>query len=226
MLCKTIFIHSFYGVVMKNFFCFLSLIIISFITITEFSYASVPDGINLTKTSSGYHVDFSLPSYQLVRVTAEGNEYLQLVIPDYGVTPEVGLPALPLISFNLFISYTETQPEFEIKNIATSEMILKNKIFPFQMPWEKSNPLDERPFTINNNYYNSLLVTTSLKPNISKQKRKEFQQHNPVYIQKGQIRTQICLIPGSADCILSEPAPYEVFHKKARGQATGARDQN
>jgi hypothetical protein len=140
---------------MKNLYCFLSLIIISFFTITEFTYASVPDGINLTKTSSGYHVDFSLPSYQLVRVTAEGNEYLQLVIPDYGVTSEVGLPALPLISFNLFISYTETQPEFEIKNINTSEMILKNKIFPFQMPWEKSNPLEERPFTINNNYYNS-----------------------------------------------------------------------
>ena len=140
---------------MKNLYCFLSLIIISFITITEFSYASVPDGINLTKTSSGYHVDFSLPSYQLVQVTAEGNNYHQMVIPDYGVTPEVGLPALPIISFNLFISYMETQPEFEIKNITSSEMILKNKIFPVQMPWEKSNPLEERPFTINNNYYNS-----------------------------------------------------------------------
>ncbi|MCW8803506.1 MAG: C25 family cysteine peptidase [Ignavibacteriaceae bacterium] len=140
---------------MKNLYCFLSVIIISFFTITEFTYASVPDGINLTKTSQGYHVDFSLPSYQLVPLTAEGNEYLQLVIPDYGVTPEVGLPALPLVSFNLFISYTETQPEFEIKNIITSEMILKNKIFPFQMPWEKLYPIEERPFTINNDYYNS-----------------------------------------------------------------------
>ncbi len=140
---------------MKNLYCFLSIIIIYFITITEFVYASVPDGISLTKTSQGYHVDFSLPSYQFGQVTAGGNEYLKLIIPDYGVTPEVGLPALPLISFNLFISYSETHPEYEIKNIITSEMILKNKIFPFQMPWEKSNPIEERPFTINNNYYNS-----------------------------------------------------------------------
>jgi hypothetical protein len=140
---------------MKNLFCFLSLIIISFITITELTYASVPDGINITKTSRGYHIDFSLPSYQLDQVTAEGNNYHQLVIPDYGVTPEVGLPALPIISFNLFISYVETQPEFEIKNITSSEMMLKNKIFPVQMPWEKSKQIDERPFTINNDYYNS-----------------------------------------------------------------------
>jgi hypothetical protein len=34
-------------------------------------------------------------------------------------------------------------------------MILKNKIFPVQMPWEKSKQIDERPFTINNDYYNS-----------------------------------------------------------------------
>jgi hypothetical protein len=32
---------------------------------------------------------------------------------------------------------------------------MKNKIYPFQMPWEKSNPIEERPFTINNDYYNS-----------------------------------------------------------------------
>ena len=140
---------------MKNLYCFLSLIIISFITITEFTYASVPDGINVTKTSRGYHIDFSLPSYQLDQVSAEGNNYHQLIIPDYGVLPEVGLPALPIISFNLFVSYVETQPEFEIKNITSSEMILKNKIFPVQMPWEKSKQIGERPFTINNDYYNS-----------------------------------------------------------------------
>jgi len=140
---------------MKNLFCFLSLIIISFNAITEFTYASVPDGINITKTSRGYHIDFSLPSYQLDQVSAEGNNYHQLLIPGYGVLPEVGLPSLPIISFNLFISYVETQPEFEIKNISSSEMILKNKIFPVQMPWEKSKQIDERPFTINNDYYNS-----------------------------------------------------------------------
>ena len=120
-----------------------------------FSNASTPEGINLTKTSNGYIIDFTLPSYQFFSIVAEGENYNQLLISGYGVIPEVGLPALPIVTFNLFIDYAETQPEFEIKNIITSEMILKNKIYPFQMPWEKSNPIEERPFTINNEYYNS-----------------------------------------------------------------------
>ena len=155
MLCKAIFFHSYYGVVMKNLYCFFSFLLISLIPISDFSLASVPDGINLTKSSSGYTINFTLPPFELAQVIAEGNEYTQLLIPDYGVTPEVGLPALPIISFNLFIAYEETQPEFEIKNIVTSEKILKNKIYPFQLPWEKSNPIEERPFTINSDYYNS-----------------------------------------------------------------------
>ncbi|MDZ7625488.1 MAG: C25 family cysteine peptidase [Ignavibacteriaceae bacterium] len=140
---------------MKNLYCFLSLLLISLISISDFSNASTPEGINLTKTSNGYKIDFTLPGYQFEQVTAEGKEYLQLTIPDYGVIANVGLPALPIISFNLFISQTENQPGFEIKNIAASEIILKNKIYPFQMPWEKSRSLDERPFTIDLNYYNS-----------------------------------------------------------------------
>ena len=60
--------------------------------------AKSPDGINLIKTSSGYKINFSLPDYQLKSVFAEGDEYINLVIPGYGVTPEVGLPALPLVS--------------------------------------------------------------------------------------------------------------------------------
>jgi hypothetical protein len=140
---------------MKNLYCFLTSLIFSLILITDSLYASIPDGIDLSKTSSGYRIDFTLPSYQLELITAEGEEYVQLLIPEYGVTPKVGLPALPLISFNLFIAYNETEPAFEINNIITEEKILTEKIFPFQMPWEKSNPLDERPFTINTDYYNS-----------------------------------------------------------------------
>ncbi len=140
---------------MKNLYCFLSLLSFSLILISGSSLASVPEGINLNKTSNGYLINFTLPAYQHLPVTAEGVEYNQLQIPGYGVIPEVGLPALPIVSFNLFIAYEETQPEFEIKNIITEEKILKNKIFPFQMPWEKSNPIGERPFTINNDYYNS-----------------------------------------------------------------------
>jgi len=122
---------------------------------SDFSNASVPEGINLTKTSNGYIIDFTLPSYQFLPIVAEGEDYNQLLIPGYGVIPEVGLPALPIVSFNLFISDTENQLEFEVKNISSSERTLKSKVYPFQMPWEKLYPIEERPFTINNDYYNS-----------------------------------------------------------------------
>jgi hypothetical protein len=88
-------------------------------------------------------------------VYADGEEYINLIIPGYGVTPEIGLPALPLVSFNLFIAYEEEQPEFEIANLVYDEKILSRKIYPFQMPWEKNQHPSERPFTINREYYNS-----------------------------------------------------------------------
>jgi hypothetical protein len=121
----------------------------------NFLFASSPEGITLNKTSSGYLLNFTLPQYQMNFIYAKGDEYTKLIIPGYGITPEVGLPALPLISFNLFIAYEEQQPEFEIVNLVYEEEMLSHKIYPFQMPWEKNQPLSERPFTINRDYYNS-----------------------------------------------------------------------
>jgi hypothetical protein len=143
------------GVRMKHFHSLPVLFFTIIFVIYGMAAASVPDGVSLTKTQQGYHIDFSLPGYQFEQVTAEGREYLQLTIPEYGVNPVVGLPALPIISFNLFISQTESQPGFELKDNVVSEMILKHKIYPVQMPWEKSSSLDERPFAIDLNYYNS-----------------------------------------------------------------------
>jgi hypothetical protein len=140
---------------MKHLHCFISIFVISFFLISGLSVAAVPDGIGLTKTAQGYHINFILLDYHMELVSAAGNEYIRITVPDYGVTSEVGLPELPSISFNLFISNAEGQPGYEIKNISTSERVLKNKIYPLQMPWEKSRPIDERPFTINNDYYNS-----------------------------------------------------------------------
>ena len=137
----------------KAYFFFALLFTTLFFSITTI-FAFEIEGINLTKTSNGYLVDFALPSYEMISTFAEDEEYIQLVIPGYGITPEVGLPALPLIAFNLFIAYNEEQPDFAIKNLITEEKILQHKIFPFQMPWEKNRPLSERPFTINRDYYN------------------------------------------------------------------------
>ncbi|MBT8381192.1 MAG: hypothetical protein KJO59_02405, partial [Ignavibacteria bacterium] len=136
---------------------FISIIIFSisfFLINSSFAYGE-PEGITLTKTSTGYKVDFVLPQYEMINTVAGGEEYINLVLPGHGVIPEIGLPALPLISFNLFISYNEAKPQVEILNTSKREEILPNKVFPFQAPWEKSQPLSERPFTINSKYYNS-----------------------------------------------------------------------
>ena len=125
---------------MKHLYSFQILFVIFFFSISNLTLASVPDGVSLTKTSQGYHIDFNLPGYQFEQVSAEGKEYLQLNIPEYGFIPDAGLPALPIISFNIFISNMENQPGFEIKNVTTSDISLKNKIYPFQMPWEKLYP--------------------------------------------------------------------------------------
>ena len=138
----------------RNFYYYPVFYILLFFAINTLT-ASTPEGINLINTSSGYTINFSLPSYEMNSILAEGEEFINLTIPGYGVTPEVGLPALPIISFNLFIPYEEQQLEFKIMNLVYDEQILAHKIYPFQMPWEKNQPLSDRPFTINTEYYNS-----------------------------------------------------------------------
>ncbi len=119
------------------------------------SLANVPDGISLVKISGGYRINFTLPSYQLTTVTANNENYYTIEIPGYGVINEVGLPALPQVSFNMFIPYGEDNPSVSVERINFEIKELKLKIYPFQQPWEKNNPITDRPFTIDRNYYNS-----------------------------------------------------------------------
>ena len=136
------------------FISILFLTTIFFLINSSFAFGE-PEGITLTKTSTGYNVDFVLPQYQMITSAAESEEYINLVLPGYGVIPEVGLPALPLISFNIFISYSEVHTDVNLLSADSKEEILPSKIYPFQMPWEKSQQLSERPFTIDREYYNS-----------------------------------------------------------------------
>jgi hypothetical protein len=117
--------------------------------------AYTPEGINLTTTSDGYNVDFQIPQYTLNTIIAEDEEYLNLSIDGYGVSPEAGFPSLPLISFNLFIAEDETEPGLNIIISKTTQVFLQSKIFPVQEPWIKSNPFSERPFFINREFYHS-----------------------------------------------------------------------
>ncbi len=88
-------------------------------------------------------------------ITKGGNEYVELNIPGYGTEPEVGMPALPQISFNLFIPSADQKPTVSINSIDKSELILDKKIYPKQMYWSREYSLSDRPFTINSDYYNS-----------------------------------------------------------------------
>jgi hypothetical protein len=138
---------------MKKFTISLALVLFA---LTQLSYAEfIPEGITITKEGTGYKVNFNMPSYEMTPVTAEGEQYLKLEIKDYGITNEVGLPCLPQASFNLFISYDEQIPQVENIMLSKETQLLSNKIYPTQAPWEKTKSLDERPFTINREYYSS-----------------------------------------------------------------------
>ena len=65
------------------------------------------------------------------------------------------MPALPQISFNLFIPNANQKPTVSINSINKSELIIDKKIYPKQMYWSREYSLSDRPFTINSDYYNS-----------------------------------------------------------------------
>ena len=70
-------------------------------------------------------------------------------------TPDVGMPALPQISFNLFIPNAIKNQLLVLNSIDQSELIIDKKIYPKQMYWSREYSLSDRPFTINSDYYNS-----------------------------------------------------------------------
>jgi hypothetical protein len=114
-----------------------------------------PEGISVVKTLNGYTVNFSLQQYNFSSISKEGNEYIEINIPGYGAEPEVGMPALPHISFNLFIPNANQKPTVSINSINKSELMIDKKIYPKQMYWSREYSLSDRPFTINSDYYNS-----------------------------------------------------------------------
>jgi len=117
--------------------------------------SDLPKGITITKEGTSYKVNFNLPQYQLNNIYAEGNNYTQLYIEDYGLAAVPGYPGLPTITFSLFISNNEQAPAVENLMLSKDVKHMSNKIYPAQAPWEKNKSHDDRPFTINQQYYNS-----------------------------------------------------------------------
>lgn len=132
-----------------------TLFILLFSCISFNLWAFVPKGITLNKISDGYSINFVLPSYQMIPLTVDGQQYYKFEIPDYGIINEIGLPALPQLSFDMFIPYSEENASLTVTGINTEVKEIKYKVYPFQQPWDKNRPISERPFTIDRNYYNS-----------------------------------------------------------------------
>ena len=114
-----------------------------------------PKGISLVKTGNGYIVDFTLPKYQILTTRANNENFRYFDVEGYGLTSEIGLPQLPQLSFYLFISQNENTPLISDVQQQKELIFLDSKIYPFQIPWEKTKNLDDRPFVINEEYYRS-----------------------------------------------------------------------
>ncbi len=139
---------------MKHYFGFLFAVLISITFFSTIIFAQ-PEGISVVKTNNGYTVNFSLMPYEFNSVSGNGNEFVDIKIPGYGVTPDVGMPALPQLSFNLFIPGTQQLPQISITSSDQTEITLDKKIYPKQMYWSREYSLSDRPFSINSDYYNS-----------------------------------------------------------------------
>ncbi len=114
-----------------------------------------PRGVTLFKDADGYTIKFKIPEYYFKDVNINSERFTVLSIPEYGITPEVGRPQLPQISFFLLIGKGELSVNYKVISQNTTTEILSAKIFPTQMPWEKNKPYKDRPFTIDREYYNS-----------------------------------------------------------------------
>lgn len=115
--------------------------------------AAPPPGVTVTADASGYLITFTLPELRTALVRAGADEYAFLSIPGYGTTSEVGLPRLPLVSFNLVLGRSGGSASVSMVAAETATMALDRKVYPCQQPWPKSKPLADRPFSIDRSYY-------------------------------------------------------------------------
>ncbi len=117
--------------------------------------ASVPDGIQISRTAAGYTINLTLPEYSLSPFSYSDKNFLKVAIPGYGVTADAGRPALPKITFNLVINENEGTPSFQLVNRKVEDALLKEHVYPFQAPYRRDLPLANRPFNFDSDFYNS-----------------------------------------------------------------------
>ena len=134
---------------MKQFL--ITLLLIS----TGFLYAQSTEGLNISRNGNDYVISFTLPDYQETYTTMNGKEFTQITVPDYGVTADIGRPALPQVSFNLMITGNSTKPTAKILHADQRTTTVKSDILPFQAPYRRDLPLNQRPFNFDRAFYTS-----------------------------------------------------------------------
>jgi hypothetical protein len=132
----------------------LTIILLLFVFALSSLYSyELPKGITISKQGNDFKINFDLPQYNFQTINANGKDYLKLNLDDYGLKADPGFPGLPTVTFSLFIADNENAPQITNQMLVKELKILNNKIYPAQAPWDKT--VQVRPFTINNNYYNS-----------------------------------------------------------------------
>jgi len=119
---------------------------------------------NLQKVSNGYRLDFTTPALNVEQVDSMGfgrmagyggPVFSRIAVHDYDRLSDVGRPALPVCYFYLVITDLNQTPLFEVVDPAEEIITLPHAYFPAQIPWPKSRPISERPFSIDKSYYQS-----------------------------------------------------------------------
>jgi len=116
-------------------------------------FAQQPDGVNVIKKSRGYSIEFNLPVYNFSEIETPSGEFIKINIPGYGTTIDIGLPALPQISFNIPITSNNGVKEILTSNLVSVKENITTHIYPFQQPWPRNKPLSDRPFAYSSKFY-------------------------------------------------------------------------
>ena len=146
---------------MKRIYNFSFVVLFLFSLITTALFAQ-PDGISVAKSGNSYIVNFSLQQYDFSSITNEGKDYVEINIPGYGTEAVVGMPALPQISFNLFIPNVQQIPSVIVNSVDKSVEKLNQRVYPKQLYWSRDRSLSDKPFAINSDYYNSVGIEKPL----------------------------------------------------------------
>ena len=118
----------------------------------------------LQKATNGYTLEFEVPSWQIEEVDTlgltersgyAGEMFSRIRLPDYKYMEAVGKPQLPVFTFYMAVTKPDHVPTVEVLNSATESFSLKDRYFPAQEPWLKSQSILDRKFSINTDYYNS-----------------------------------------------------------------------